>query len=270
MTDHLSRAVDRRGFLLQTVAATAGTIGLGATVRGGSALGYVTPQEEATAFLASYVEGFLPLRTAAEEASWIASTDVSETHTAAQVAANQKVNEFIGSPRAIEMITRLLGQKDQLDELTVRQLEKARLRAAEAPGTIPEVVKARTENEARQGAAQDGFVYTLKRDGKPDEHPSANDIDRVLVSSKDLAERRAVWEISKTIGSPLRDGILRLRDLRNRVAREMGFDDFFALQIADYGMTVPEMIALCDKLVAEVNPLYTQLHTWAKHALAKR
>ena len=50
----------------------------------------------------------------------------------------------------------------------------------------------------------------------------------------------------------------------------MGFDDFFALQVADYGMTVPEMMALCDRLVAEVKPLYTQLHTWAKHALAKR
>src|SRR5262249_51195237 len=156
-------------------------------------------------------------------ASWIASTDVSESHTAAQVVANQKVNEFIGSPKVIETVARLLGQKDQLDDLTVRQLEKVRLSAAEAPGTIPEVVKARTENEARQGAAPDGSAHTRKRDGKPSEHPSANDIDRVLVFSKDLAERRAVWDVSKPIGAPLREGILRLRDLRNRVAREMGF-----------------------------------------------
>ena len=50
----------------------------------------------------------------------------------------------------------------------------------------------------------------------------------------------------------------------------MGFDDFFALQVADYGMTVPEMMALCDRLIAETKPLYQQLHTWARHALAKR
>jgi peptidyl-dipeptidase A len=68
----------------------------------------------------------------------------------------------------------------------------------------------------------------------------------------------------------LRDGLLRLRDLRNQVARAMGFDSFFALQVADYGMTVPEMIALCDSFVADVRPLYEQLHTWAKHVLAKR
>jgi peptidyl-dipeptidase A len=54
------------------------------------------------------------------------------------------------------------------------------------------------------------------------------------------------------------------------VARELGFDSFFALQVADYGMTVDQMIALCDGIVAEVRPLHEQLHTWAKHTLAKR
>jgi peptidyl-dipeptidase A len=229
-----------------------------------------TPQEEARAFLDAYVRGWLPLETAAQEAAWAALTDVTEAHTAAQVAAMQKVNEFVGSRRVIETVAGLLERKDQLDESTVRQLEKARLRAAEAPGTLPEVVKARTEAEARQSAAQDGFVYTRRRPGKPDEHPSANDLDRVLGASRDLDERRSTWETSKEIGGPLRDGLLRLRDLRNQVARALGFDDFFALQVADYGMTVPRMMELCDAFVAQVGPLYRALHTWAKHALARR
>jgi peptidyl-dipeptidase A len=196
--------------------------------------------------------------------------DVTEAHTAAQVSTTQKVNQFVGSPQVIETVTRLLSQRDKLDDLTIRQLQKIRLRAAEAPGSLPEVVKERTQREARQSAVQDGFSYTLKRDGKPDEHPTANDIDQVLVSSRDLNERRLYWETSKTIGRLLREGLLRLRDLRNEVARTMGFDNFFALQVADYGMTVPEMVALCDQIVAQVRPLYTQLHTWAKHTLAKR
>jgi peptidyl-dipeptidase A len=263
--------LDRRGFLRQTAAMAAGTMGISTAAQGRSPL-FAAPklQDEADAFIAGYVKGWLPLETAANEASWAASTDVTEAHTAAQVAANQKVNEFVGARGVIAKVKQLLDHRDKLDDLTVRQLEKIRLRAAEAPGTVPEVVKARTEGEAKQAAAQDGFVYVLKRDGQPDEHPSANDIDRVLVGSKDLDERRTSWEVSKTIGGPLRDGILRLRDLRNEVARAMGFDNFFALQVADYGMTVPEMMALCDKLVAEVKPLYTQLHTWAKHALARR
>jgi peptidyl-dipeptidase A len=271
MREDQQRGVTRREFVHHGLASAA-MLGMA----GGGRIGVAAPaaapavQDEARAFLDEYVRGWLPLETAAQEAAWAAGTDVSEAHTAAQVAAMQKVNEFVGSKSVIEALTRLLAHRDQLDELTVRQLEKARLRAAEAPGTLPEVVKARTEAEARQSAAQDGFQYTRRRDGQPDEHPSANDIDRVLVHSKDLKERREYWETAKTIGAPLREGLLRLRDLRNRVARGLGFDDFFALQVADYGMTVPEMMALCDRLVAEVKPLYAELHTWAKHALAKR
>ncbi len=169
----------------------------------------------------------------------------------------------------IDTVRRLLERKAALNDSTIRQLEKVRLRAAEAPGTIPEVVKARAEAEARQAAAQDGFAFRIHR-GDRETPASANDIDRILVESRDLDERRAAWEASKEIGRPLREGLLRLRDVRNKVARAMGFDNFFALQVADYGMTVPDMLALCDRLIAEMAPLHRQLHAWARDALAKR
>ena len=103
------RQLDRRDFLLRTAALTAGTLGLETTARSGTVLANSTPQEEAEAFLATYVKGWLPLETAANEASWAASTDVSEAHTAAQVAANQKVNEFVGSPEVIAKVKQLLA-----------------------------------------------------------------------------------------------------------------------------------------------------------------
>ena len=40
--------------------------------------------------------------------------------------------------------------------------------------------------------------------------------------------------------------------------------------MADYGLTVPEMVALTDGFLAEVRPLYEPLHAWAKHTLAAR
>jgi len=258
----------RRDFLRQTLAAAAaGPIALGGAARAAAA---PTAQAEADAFLARFVEGWLPRETAASNAAWVALTDVTPAHTAEQVAQGQALNEYVGAPEVIDAAKRLLAQKAELTDPTVRQLAKILLRAAEAPGTIPKVVRARTEAEAAQSAAQDSFAFTLQRPGKPAEHPSANDLDRVLVESRDLDERRAVWETSKTIGAPLRAGLLRLRDLRNEVARALGYDDFFALQVADYGMTVPEMSALCDGLVSDVRPLYEQLHAWARQTLAKR
>ncbi len=169
----------------------------------------------------------------------------------------------------IETVQSLLKSKGSLTDETVRQLEKIRLQAAEASGTLPEVVKARAEAEAKQSPVQDGFGFTLRREGK-DGSVSANDINAKLIDSRDLDTRKAAWETSKMIGRPLREGLLRLRELRNKAARAMGFDDFFALQVADYGMTVAEMIALCERMIADVNPLYQQLRAWSHRTLARR
>ena len=191
---------ERRDFLKAALAAaSAGPFALETMVRG--AVDDLPREAQAQAFLNGYVQGYLPLYTASNEASWAASTDVSEAHTAGQIQKAQALNEYVGAPRVIETVKALLDHKGSLHDLTLRQLEKVRFRAAEAPGTIPEVVKARTEAEARQSAAQDGFVYTLERLGKSAEHPSANDIDHALIGSRDLAERQAVWETSKTIGA---------------------------------------------------------------------
>ena len=35
-------------------------------------------------------------------------------------------------------------------------------------------------------------------------------------------------------------------------------------------MSVPEMRALCDQLVTDLQPLYEQLHCWVRHELARR
>ena len=258
---------DRREFLRVALAATAA----GAALPGSSlASASADLKAEAAAFLERYDAGWLPRETAANEAAWAALTDVTPAHTAAQVAAAGPLNEFVGSPEVIATTRRLLAERDQLDEITVRRLEKVRLRAAEAPGSAPDVVRARIQAEADQSAAQDGFQYRLNRPGKPAATPSANDLDRVLVESSDLLERQDVWEVSKLIGVPLKPGLLKLRTLRNRVAKELDFDSFFALQVADYGMTVPAMLGLMDGILEEIKPLYEQIHTWSKHALAAR
>lgn len=257
---------DRRAFLRLGLAAAT----LGANSTRLKAAGASSTQAEADAFLAAYVKDWLPKETAAAVAAWNAATDVTEAHTAETVARTLDVNRVVGSKDVIAEVKALLEHRADLNELTVRQLEKARLRAAESPGSLPEVVKARAEAEAKQSAAQDGFIFPLADPEKPDRKITANGIDRVLVNSKDLSQRRAVWETSKEIGRPLRAGLLRLRELRNTVARELGFSDYFALQVADFGLTVPEMIALTDGILDQIKPLYAQLHTWAKHELAKR
>ena len=68
----------------------------------------------------------------------------------------------------------------------------------------------------------------------------------------------------------MKPNLVTLRDLRNGVAREMKYPDYFSLQVAAYGMTTDEMLKMQDDLMATLRPLYLQLHTWAKYKLAEK
>ncbi len=171
----------------------------------------------------------------------------------------------------IEKTRTFLQQTNVLDDLTVRQLRMIWLLAADSPGTIPEVVAARIAAEARQSANLDSFPFKWQRPGSAtNEALTANQIDALLGASTNLVERLTVWKASKESGVALKPGLVELRDLRNRVAREMGFSSFYALQVAHFGMSVPELRALTDQLVRDTKPLYDQLHCWARYKLAKR
>jgi peptidyl-dipeptidase A len=233
-------------------------------------------------FLAFYNASYQQVSRVAAETQWVSSTDVSDEHTAESVGANKAAAAFTGNAYVLSTGTELLegdaqaaqsgaaGAAHRLSAGTRAQLLKVMLKASEAPGTIPDVVAQRIEAEGNQSKIQDGYTFQLRQADGSYKAVSANDIDHVLQKSRDLPERLEAWRAAKAIGKPLKPGLVNLQGLRNQVSRELGNADFFALQVADYGMQTPEMIELLDKLLVELRPLYEQLHCWAKHELAKR
>lgn len=222
-------------------------------------------------FLKLYEEVAQGLDTAAAEAEWKASTDVNERNIGERIGAERAAAIFRGSRYVIEHSRRFLALKDTLSDLEFRQLDKILLNAAEAPATIPELVRARIETEARLSAIADGFTFCLE--GRPEKclkPVTPNQIDDILLSSRDLRERRRIWEVSKQTGPALKQGLAEVRDLRNRVATELGYSSYFHLQVADYGMSVAEMMQLMEKTLADVEPLYRELHFYARRKLAER
>src|SRR5262245_20741726 len=97
-------------------------------------------QKEADAFLATVTGVLAPVSTSASLADWTAATDVTPEHVAERSGADKALAALVGSTMVIYKTKALLKNEKQLDELTVRQLRKMLLTAAENPGTIPEVV----------------------------------------------------------------------------------------------------------------------------------
>lgn len=256
----------------KAIACNDADVGSGASNGSGLRTGVALPSAEndARQFLAEYNPAYQRLRTASSNAEWLAVTDVSEAHTEGSIAAQKPLNEFVGEKSRLEKTMQFRSQAWRLDPLTNRQLTSAFFKAAQYPGTIPALVAKRTEAEAKQSAAQDGYRFTLKSSGKPDKPTTANEIDDTLSNSKDEGQRRAAWEASKEIGKSLKGGLVDLRDLRNACARELKFSSFFGLNVAQYEMSVPELMSLATTAMSQTRPLFEQLHCYAKHKLAAK
>ncbi len=225
----------------------------------------MTIQERADRFLELVNSGYQAISKVENEAQWRAVTDVKPEHDSAAEVAGKARAAFTGNPTLIREAKELLKHKNSLKPITVRQLQRALLIAAEAPMTNPELAAARIEAEVKQASLLNSFEFKLK--GKL---ITPNEIDNLLQTNINLGARLDVWKASKEIGPALKPGLVKLRDLRNGVAKELGYADYFALQSASYDTTTEEMLKLQEDFMKELRPLYLQIHTYVKYELAKR
>src|SRR5258707_12909369 len=208
-------------------------------------------QERADRFLALANAGYQALYRVNSEAQWAAVTDVTPEHDAAAEATGKAYAAFNGNPAIISEARELLTHQNELNELTVRQLKQLLLNAAEGPMTNPDLVVKRVAAETKQASLLNGFQFKFNG-----QKTTANQIDDKLEKITDLAERKAVWEASKEIGPALKDNLVVLRDLRNDVAKEMKYPDYFALEVAPYAMTTDQMLKILETWIATLLPLY--------------
>jgi peptidyl-dipeptidase A len=225
-------------------------------------------EKEAQEFLTAYNKEFQKLYYESGEAEWRSNTMIVEGDTMNAYRtrmANEALAAFTGSKENIEKARALLKDKEHLSELTARQLEEVLYMAANNPQTVPDLVKARIKAEALQTEKLYGFDFEIGG-----ESVSTNDIDTSLKKETNTDKRLEVWEASKEIGPTLEDGLVELRRLRNATVQALGYDDYFAYQVSDYGMTSKEMLDLNHKIVRELRPLFRELHTYFRFELAER
>ena len=224
--------------------------------------------EEAQTFIDNYIEQFVKLYYESALAEWAANTRIVEgdTTNAWQVQqANEALAEFTGSEENIRKARALLEQEESLQPLQVKQLQTILYAAANNPATVEELVKERIKAEAAQNELL--FGYDFQIDG---ESVSTNEIDEILKGTFNLDSRLAAWHSSKEVGTVLREGLLDLRRLRNETVQALGYENYFAYQVSDYGMTAEEMLELNEQLIKDIWPLYRELHTYARYELAER
>ena len=225
-------------------------------------------QKEVEQFLTNYTKTYQQLYATSSEAQWLSNIDIREgdsTHALETRKAGEAMATFTGSDSVIAQTRRYLTYRDQLTPIQIKQLEMILFLAANNPATVDSLVKQRIKAETAQTETLFGFPY--KMNGKK---LTTNDLDGILKDELDIQKRLLAWESSKAVGTPLKPGLMQLRDLRNRTVQALGYEDYFHYQVSEYGMTTNEMMRLNKQMLSDLWPLYRELHTYMRYTLAKK
>ena len=221
-------------------------------------------------FLVDYNKQFQKYLIASNEGQWKLNTHIVAGDTATENAAaraDEAMAKFTGAKFLTETATAFLNKKDtlQLSDIQVRQLKAIIFNAGANPEAAGDIVKQKIAAQNKQTGLLYGFKFTLN--GK---EITPNDIDGTLEKSSNEKERLAVWQASKEVGKVLKDGLVNLRELRNKSVQPLGYADFFAYQASEYGMSTDELMTTTRGMIKDIWPLYRELHTWARYELAKK
>lgn len=149
---------------------------------------------------------------------------------------------------------------------TARKLSRMRtlitLPAPTAPGAAEEVA---TLQARMQGVYGKG-MGTLN--GQP---INGSDIEAAMGTSRNPAELKEMWTSwHDAVGTPIKADYVRLVELANAGAKELGYADTGALWRSNYDMTPEQFAALTEKLWGEVKPLYEQVHCYTRMKLNEK
>lgn len=225
-------------------------------------------QNDAQKYLDSYSSRYKELYYTSSKANWKLNTHIVEGDSTTKLEtekADKALAEFTGSKENIAEARKYLAQKENLKPIQVKQLEAILYNAANNPSTVKDIVDKRIKAETAQTEKLFGFDFKIDN-----QSVTTNEIDDILKKETNPAKRLAAWQASKEVGKGLKDGLVNLQDLRNKTVQALGYDDYFSYQVSDYGMTTKEMLDLNKQFVAELMPLYRELHTHARYELAKR
>ncbi len=226
------------------------------------------PQSDVQSFLDGYTKEYVQRYTDQAEAQWKSLTEIREGDSVNVIRArkaDEAMAAFTGSKENIEKAQAFLDNPEGLTPVQKKQLEQVLYAAANSPQTIPDIVKERIKAENDQSQVLYGFQFMLDK-----KKVSTNEIDDILKNETDIPKRLLAWNASKEVGSVLKPGLVNLRNLRNQTVQALGYPDYFTYQVSDYGMTTDEMMQTMDRLIAELWPLYRELHTYMRYELANK
>ncbi len=208
-------------------------------------------------------KAFADQTVASGHAEWVYETyinDDSEVVSASAGAAMTKL-QVANAARAAE-----LAKVSGLSGETQRQLVMLRTAitspAPSTPGAAEQFAQLQAHIQGLYGKGH-GTLNGQSING--------SDIEAAMGSNRNPAQLKEMWTTwHDSVGAPMKADYVKMVDISNAGARELGFADTGALWRSNYDMDADGFAALTDTLWDQVKPLYQQLHCYVRLKLNQK
>ena len=216
---------------------------------------------EAIAFVTKAEADLAKANTYAAKAAWVRATYITEDTQWLEAKAGAEQNELATS--LAMQAARYNGVK--LDPVNRRKLDLLKrslvLPAPIRPGAADRLATLASKLDSTYSTGK--FTYQGKT-------LTLNDAEKILASSRDPNELKAVWEGWRTISPPMKADYAELVSMANEGSRSLGYQDTGALWRSGYDMDPKAFAQETDRLWKQVEPFYKNLHCYVRGRLNDR
>ena len=107
-------------------------------------------------------------------------------------------------------------------------------------------------------------------DGEKEKCLDVTAVEKLMAESRDPEELKRAWTGWHAIGAPMRQRYVRMVELGNEGARQLGYADVGALWRSNYDMPPDAFAKEEDRLWEQLRPLYLSLHAYVRGQLRKK
>ena len=213
---------------------------------------------EARAFMARAESELSDMSDEASLVFWAQATNITDETNAAAAE--------IGA-RATKLSVSLANESkkfniDDLPQDLARKMTRLRagitIPAPSTEGAAEELSTITTDLDAKYGTG------TFNYKGKD---MTLDELSTIIETSRDPEELKAVWEGWRTVSPAMKDEYARMVEIANEGAVELGYPSLDQMWLSNYDMAPEEMEAEVDRLWSQVEPLYKELHCYARTRL---
>jgi len=197
---------------------------------------------EFTPLLDTYLAKFKPLFLEAQAASWEANVSGTDQAFARKQAAETAVVKLHSDPQVFGQLKALKEGGKVTDPALRRQVEvmyRSYLRSQGDPQLHERIVA--LENELDQ-------IFNTHRSRVAGKDLTENDVREILGSTRDSAAAAATWKAYMEVGAKADAKLRELVALRNTLARQLGFANYYVLSLTMQEMEEAELLAMFDEL----------------------